>query len=106
MVGVWSRVAGALEVRQRRAADYLNGRAGHWGRRELKGLLVVMVLLFGGGGVCVLWEVFSGGSGSARRSVIRVTDSIMRRGKERPDSLDMLEGIYKQSLKSKDNEGK
>jgi len=58
MVGVWQRIGSAIDGRQRKAANYLNGKTGHWGKQQLRVLMVVCCIVFGGGAALVIWQAF------------------------------------------------
>lgn len=78
MVGVWQRIGNAVEGKQRKAADYLNGKTGHWGKRQLKMLMLVCCVFFGGGALLVIWQAFHSADAVPEVQTIRKPDGLLK----------------------------
>lgn len=107
--GVMQYLSGAVERRQRKVADYLNGKTKSFGKRKWILFLCGFCLLFGSVAMIILYNsVVKKKQQSPNKfypQSITIPSSVLQQGKQW-DTLKMLEEIYrhrKDSVLKKEN---
>lgn len=82
--GVLHKMSVAAEQRQRKAANYLNGKVSVFSRRQLKVGLFVFCLLMAGGCSYVIWSAFQESATVVHIHPIRIPEHVTPRHDEQP----------------------
>ncbi len=80
--GVFQKMSDAVEGRQRKAADYLNGKTAHWSQKQLLIGLICFALLFGGSAAYVIWRAFERPARTVRVQPVKPSGHVLQPDKE------------------------
>jgi len=92
MYGILQRMGGAVEKRQRRAANYLNERATILSAGQVKTALILFCTVFGGAAVLVTWKALHDPGKTINVQPIRVPDYAVIPGDPLPEQETVLTG--------------